>query len=686
MFAVEYEFSTDELASLVRIPHGDGTICEAPLDSEWSVEVFSFWERLSNTSINSFEGVLASTIHNPTIRVFRYLLACTIFGRENPNKVNSRELLFLQGSLTNRRINSVPFMLAHMTLTLNKAGSISFGGLITSIARALNLNNEMATLDPLPPRTINLKFLRDMKLCHLRREEGYMLMVHGVAIPSVVLPCTRRTDVRDERNWTYALDAPPVLGPLPPNIPDEAGHDTDDEYDRRERSPVPHVSPHHPSPPHTAPSSSSAGTTPGFYITEEMWRDHMAREKRHTQARQQHHHRHHIALIENTQGSILDNLREVRTAQDALQARMDQRDRRRTQSRCPPQDGEGTSEIPLSLSLVRSSRCPGKTLLNEAQQLQQNEPQFAGKRRRISLLAASIEKQLMVTENNSNRVGLILSSTNSIRVFLSGASNDPTLSSQLRQTSSELLIQSEIPYEPLRAVWISSDPSTRPELIRLLSGTGFVFSSPKPREKSEELKARLKKLEDLAERKAYKELVKDIAPKEDVQEPFSSYKDQLGFDSCREYLVKRFMASSTNNLYLWPYNSGCHWLLLAIDPLKEVVYFLNSIDGEWTNYPDMKQLVDTSIKVFRSQRQARVPRTKSSNITWIKVQCPLQRNGIDCGYFVMRFMREIINMNQIEIPITYFDEYKCAHYTRLQLEQIKEELCQYFIEKRLISI
>ncbi|XP_050915111.1 uncharacterized protein LOC127130081 [Lathyrus oleraceus] len=64
-------------------------------------------------------------------------------------------------------------------------------------------------------------------------------------------------------------------------------------------------------------------------------------------------------------------------------------------------------------------------------------------------------------------------------------------------------------------------------------------------------------------------------------------------DSCREYLVKRFMASSTNNLYLWPYNSGCHWLLLAIDPLKEVVYFLNSIDGEWTNYPDMKQLVDT---------------------------------------------------------------------------------------------
>ena len=46
---------------------------------------------------------------------------------------------------------------------------------------------------------------------------------------------------------------------------------------------------------------------------------------------------------------------------------------------------------------------------------------------------------------------------------------------------------------------------------------------------SEELKARLKKLEDLAERNAYQELVKDITPKKDTDEPFSSYKDQLGF-------------------------------------------------------------------------------------------------------------------------------------------------------------
>lgn len=41
--------------------------------------------------------------------------------------------------------------------------------------------------------------------------------------------------------------------------------------------------------------------------------------------------------------------------------------------------------------------------------------------------------------------------------------------------------------------------------------------------------ARLRKLEEMAERKAYAELVKDITPRKNTDEPFSSYKDQMGF-------------------------------------------------------------------------------------------------------------------------------------------------------------
>lgn len=116
----------------------------------------------------------------------------------------------------------------------------------------------------------------------VRKEGGYNLMVQSVAIPSVVLPCSRRTDACLERNWIYNLQAPPLTDPFPPNIPFEEGDGTDDEYERRDQSPIPTMPSHHASPTHTAPSFTHpfAGTSSGFHITEEISRDLQAREER----------------------------------------------------------------------------------------------------------------------------------------------------------------------------------------------------------------------------------------------------------------------------------------------------------------------------------------------------------------------------------------------------------------------
>ncbi|KAK4400500.1 hypothetical protein Sango_1156100 [Sesamum angolense] len=145
----------------------------------------------------------------------------------------------------------------------------------------------------------------------------------------------------------------------------------------------------------------------------------------------------------------------------------------------------------------------------------------------------------MVSETNDNFStippatvtggGLIISITDTIRSFLTTASTDSRLPEDLRDLSSSLIMHSTVPYKSLKTIWFGSECETRPDVSSLLSGSTFVFTSPKPREKSEELKLRLKKLEEAAERKAYEELVKDITPKKGVEEPFSSYKDQLGF-------------------------------------------------------------------------------------------------------------------------------------------------------------
>eukprot|EP00250_Pteridium_aquilinum_P021457 c25130_g1_i1 orf=316-945(-) len=118
--------------------------------------------------------------------------------------------------------------------------------------------------------------------------------------------------------------------------------------------------------------------------------------------------------------------------------------------------------------------------------------------------------------------GLLLSGTPTIREFLQSTSQH----TGLLQSHPN----SPVPYKLLRDAWFDAPPSTRPCWRLLLSGSTFIFNSPQPRQKSNELKARLARLQDIAERKAYQDLVKDVVPKQNEEmEYFSSYKDQLGF-------------------------------------------------------------------------------------------------------------------------------------------------------------
>jgi hypothetical protein len=138
MFNEEHEFNFNELADLLHFPHGNNVACEVPDNEQWLGAISPFWRALTAKHTESYEGNTASSIHNPTIRYFRQLLACTIFGRANSNKVNSKEFFYLFATIRKERVNFVPFMLSHMrSLVSAKRGAITFGGLITTIARAI---------------------------------------------------------------------------------------------------------------------------------------------------------------------------------------------------------------------------------------------------------------------------------------------------------------------------------------------------------------------------------------------------------------------------------------------------------------------------------------------------------------------------------------------------------------------
>ncbi|GJN20214.1 hypothetical protein PR202_gb07563 [Eleusine coracana subsp. coracana] len=168
------------------------------------------------------------------------------------------------------------------------------------------------------------------------------------------------------------------------------------------------------------------------------------------------------------------------------------------------------------------------------------------------------------TTATNTALGLVVAATDPIRSFLSSAALHPKTSRRdIRDLASALSSEPAISYRSLRAIWCAASPDARPPLRDLLHGTEFVLRSPKPARRffvffcpswwcpdscgpakawvlipirlpllqSAELKARLEKLREMQERREYAELVKDVVPpsKDDSPEPFSSYKDQIGF-------------------------------------------------------------------------------------------------------------------------------------------------------------
>ncbi|KAI5439139.1 hypothetical protein KIW84_024784 [Lathyrus oleraceus] len=157
-------------------------------------------------------------------------------------------------------------------------------------------------------------------------------------------------------------------------------------------------------------------------------------------------------------------------------------------------------------------------------------------------------------------------------------------------------------------------------------------------------------------------------------------------DTVTEYVLRILMDNKdAEKLFFIPFNTGGHWLLLAINPIREIVYYLDSLGNDWTTYPDMKVLIDTVLQAFRAQRDIQTSRRGANSITWIKVACPQQRNQIDCGYFMLRFMRDTLALGRLKIPTDYFDEFKCAFYTKDQVDEIKEEWCQFMIKLNVCS-
>ncbi|VVA34041.1 Hypothetical predicted protein, partial [Prunus dulcis] len=95
-------------------------------------------------------------------------------------------------------------------------------------------------------------------------------------------------------------------------------------------------------------------------------------------------------------------------------------------------------------------------------------------------------------------------------------------------------------------------------------------------------------------------------------------------------VAARLQKTDGEQIFMMPYNPGRHWILLIVRAKRETVYFLDPLPGHRVVDEEAKNIVNSAIKIYNTHI-ARAGRT------------PKQPSNVECGYYVMRFMRDIIN-------------------------------------------
>ncbi|ONI16664.1 hypothetical protein PRUPE_3G113900 [Prunus persica] len=107
-----------------------------------------------------------------------------------------------------------------------------------------------------------------------------------------------------------------------------------------------------------------------------------------------------------------------------------------------------------------------------------------------------------------------------------------------------------------------------------------------------------------------------------------------------------------------------HWILLIVSAKRETVYFLDSLPGNRVVDEYGKNIVNSAIKIYNSHI-ARSGRT------------PKQPSSVECGYYVMRFMRDIIMDPSLAFEKKYAKGKQEAPYPQEAIDEVRNEWAEF---------
>ncbi|BBN68821.1 hypothetical protein Prudu_590S000200 [Prunus dulcis] len=101
-------------------------------------------------------------------------------------------------------------------------------------------------------------------------------------------------------------------------------------------------------------------------------------------------------------------------------------------------------------------------------------------------------------------------------------------------------------------------------------------------------------------------------------------------------VAARLQKTDGEQIFMMPYNPGRHWILLIVRAKRETVYFLDPLPGNRVVDEEAKNIVNSAIKIYNSH----IARAGRKAVIWKTLSgTPKQPSSVECGYYVMRFMR-----------------------------------------------
>ncbi|KAK9749550.1 hypothetical protein RND81_02G134000 [Saponaria officinalis] len=136
------------------------------------------------------------------------------------------------------------------------------------------------------------------------------------------------------------------------------------------------------------------------------------------------------------------------------------------------------------------------------------------------------------------------------------------------------------------------------------------------------------------------------------------------------------------DIILVPFCQEMHWMLVVICPLIHEAYFCDPMETTKrdTSFKHVLQM-RSAFRTFRACGGASKLKAGMS-MNWSNIECHQQPGSTECGYYVMRYMLDIIKKyRSIKDKAKWFGS-KLA-YTPEQINEVRELWATYFMDNHL---